>query len=178
MGHLVWRIEKANCNEVKMLVLVGCYWSLPLSYDPDVWHLYDTYITKVLMPVVLNVFALWTADSFLQAGFRIWVTSPTSAGNLSPAKANSSDGEELQAMENSDLEIHPFSPLYCWLWGQRVLGRWGHCGAWWTNSAGWKRIGGFPWQPHGPHDTQTQVDEEMDDTIMSFREWKRNGRPA
>ena len=86
-----------------MLVLVGCYWSLPLSYDPDVWHLYDTFITKVLMPVVLNVFALWTADSFLQAGLFPWVTSPTS-GNLSP-KANSSDGEELQA----DIQILKFT---------------------------------------------------------------------
>jgi len=74
-------------------------------------------VVMVLMPVVLNVFALWTADSFLQA--------------------NSSDGEELQVRESLVVGA--------------IVGR------------------------DGPI---LQVDEEMDDTIMSFREWKRNGRPA
>lgn len=71
----------------------------------------------VLMPVVLNVFALWTADSFLQA--------------------NLSDGEELQVRES--------------LVAGAIVGR------------------------DGP---MLQVDEEMDDTILSFQEWKRNGRLA
>ncbi|CAL1152315.1 unnamed protein product [Cladocopium goreaui] len=74
-------------------------------------------VVIVLMPVVLNVFALWTADSFLQA--------------------NLSDGEELQVRES--------------LVAGAIVGR------------------------DGP---MLQVDEEMDDTILSFQEWKRNGRLA
>eukprot|EP00435_Cladocopium_sp_Y103_P050124 s2735_g15.t1 len=74
-------------------------------------------VVMVLMPVVLNVFALWTADSFLQA--------------------NLSDGEELQVRES--------------LVAGAIVGR------------------------DGP---MLQVDEEMDDTILSFQEWKRNGRLA
>lgn len=70
-------------------------------------------VVMVLMPVVLNVFALWTADSFLQA---------------------KSESEDLQVKES--------------LVAGSVVGR----------------------------DAVLQADEEMDDSIMSFQEWKRNGR--
>ncbi len=54
------------------------------------------------MPVVLNVFALWTADSFLQA----WAVPRLSHLPIWARKAKSSDGEELQAMGIQTLKIH------------------------------------------------------------------------
>eukprot|EP00913_Durusdinium_trenchii_P027964 g26220.t1 len=71
---------------------------------------FEDRLWTVLMPVVLNVFALWTADSFLQA---------------------KSESEDLQVKES--------------LVAGSVVGR----------------------------DAVLQADEEMDDSIMSFQEWKR-----
>ncbi|CAE7262025.1 glmS [Symbiodinium sp. CCMP2456] len=78
-------------------------------------------VVMVLMPLILNVFALWTADSFLQA------------------KAN--DCDEVQVRESLVAGI------------PAVVGR---------------DVPAF----------HAQADEDLEDSIMSFQEWKRSRRQA